>query len=226
MKFLLQFLMLVFFAVAHLAASAQTKTPNDPEAATLLKTISDKYKAYNNISISFKLIIAKPKMKPTDDERKLTDTLSGTALLSGSKFSVDINRQKTICDGKNIWTYMPADKEVQVNYYTEGNDIFAPSKIFNLYREGFNYQTKEKKTVNSKSITVIELVPGNMQTFFKIDVSIDEAAQQIVETKIYERNGTRYTYKIAKQTPNTSATAASFTFDAAKYPGVRVTDLR
>lgn len=224
MKNLVVFL-LVF---ASFTAFSQTNNSiNDPEASVLLQKVSAKYKAYKNISANFKLLVQRPKVKPEDDERKLTDTLSGQVLLAGPKFNITIKEQHIICDGKNIWTYIPADKEVQVNYFEESDDIFSPSKIFTLYKDGYSYQIKEKKVLNGKNVTVVEMTPANKKvSYFKIDVTIDPATLQIIESKVYEKNGVRYIYELTKQTPDVTINEQSFTFDAKKYPGVKVVDLR
>ncbi len=213
----------MFYAVSF----AQTSPANDTEAASLLQKVSEKYKAYKNISADFKLIIQRPKIKPEESDSKYTDTLKGKILLEQAKFNISIKDQQIVCDGKNIWTYTPTDKEVQVNYFEETNDIFSPSKIFSLYKEGYLYQIKEKKTIGGKAATVIEIAPsGKKLSYFKIDVTIDDATQQVIESKIYEKNGVRYVYKLTKQLPNAVTNAASFTFDVKKFPNVKVVDLR
>jgi outer membrane lipoprotein-sorting protein len=200
---------------------------SDPVATALLKKVSDKYKAYSALAADFKLIINRPKIKPTDDDRKFADTISGNILLQGEKFRIKLTDQQFICDGKNIWTYISRDKEVQVNYFEESDDVFSPSKIFTLYQDGYSYQIKEKRNVGGKSIVVIEMAPVNRKvSYFKIDVTIDETNLQILESKVYEKNGARYSYKLTKQIPNPTLDASSFTFDAKKFPGVKVVDLR
>lgn len=217
---------LLFTFLSSLAFSQTGKGINDPEAADLLRKVSDKYKTYKNVSVAYKLLIQKPSLKPTDDERKLTDTLSGNALLEGGKFNIQMNGQQTFCDGKNIWTYMVREKEVQVNFYTDENDIFSPTRIFTVYKDGFNYQVKEKKSVGGKNLTVVEMVPTASASYFKIDVTLDASTLQILESKIYERNGTRYIYKLSKQSYNVATTPDTFSFDPKTHPGVKVTDLR
>ncbi len=206
---------------------SQTNTANDVEAAALLQKVSEKYKAYKNVSSDFILVVQRPKLKPEESDRKYTDTLKGKIILQQAKFNIDIKGQQIICDGKNIWTFSPLEREVQVNTIEETDDIFSPSKIFTLYREGYVYQIKEKKSWGGKSTTVIEMSPQAKKTsYFKIDVTVDDATLHISETKIYEKNGTRYTYKLTKQTPNASTSDDTFTFDTKKHPGVKVVDLR
>ncbi len=215
----------LFFS--HLLFSQAQNIANDTEAATLLQKVSEKYKTYKNISAEFKLVIQRPKIKPTDDDKKYVDTLKGKILLQGVKFNISIKNQQIICDGKNIWTYSPADKEVQINYFEETDDIFSPSKIFTLYKEGYLYQIKEKKLVNGKKVSTIEMSPSNKKvSYFKIDVSIDDATLQIIESKIYEKNGARYIYKLIKQSSNNTINEDSFLFDTSKYQGVKMVDLR
>ncbi len=220
-------LCLVFYIAFSGSIFAQnTNAANDEAASALLQKVSGKYSAYKNVQADFKLIVQRPKLKPEDSDSKYTDTLKGKILLQQSKFNVELRGQQIICDGKNIWTYSPTDKEVQVNFFEETDDIFSPSKIFSMYKEGYMYQIKEKKTVGGKNFTVIEMAPNKKLSYFKIDVTVDDATQQIVESKIYEKNGVRYIYKITKQTPNVATTAESFIFDTAKFPGVKVVDLR
>ncbi|MBL0309261.1 MAG: outer membrane lipoprotein carrier protein LolA [Bacteroidetes bacterium] len=222
---------LIFFASLLFLSSfisAQNSNPaNDPEAGELLKKASNKYEAYKNISADFRLIIAHPKLKPQDDDRKYTDTISGTVLLQQKKFKIEMKGQEITCDGINLWTYIIKDKEVQLNYFEESDDMLSPSKIFSLYKEGFLYSIREKKTVGGKATTVIEMSPsGKKLSYFKIDVTIDETSLQVLETKIYEKNGTRYIYKLTHQTPNTPIKDGTFVFDAKNYPGIKVVDLR
>jgi outer membrane lipoprotein-sorting protein len=218
----------LLLAYIFISLSLFSQNPaNYAQAAALLQKVGDKYKSYKNNSSQFKLIIVKPKPKPEDDDRKYTDTLSGTISIQGSKFRIEMGGQQIICDGKNIWTYIIADKEVQVNYYEESEDIFSPSKIFSLYREGYMYQIKEKKNIAGKPATVIEMAPVNKKvSYYKIDVSIDDETSQIIDSKVYEKNGVRYIYKLFKQQHDTPISDSEFTFDVKKFPGVKVVDLR
>lgn len=222
LSFIATLLLFCFFVFA------QNQNPaNDPEAAELLKNVSEKYRSYKNISADFRLLVVHPKLKPEEDDRKYTDTLTGKIILQQNKFKLEIKGQEIICDGKNIWTYSPKDKEVQLNYFEETDDMLSPSKIFTLYKEGFLYGVKEKKTISGKNATVIEMSPsGKKLSYFKIDVTVEDATQQLLESKIYEKNGTRYIYKLSKQSPNAPTTNETFSFDAKRYPGVKVVDLR
>jgi hypothetical protein len=81
-------IVLLFLAFALLSFQNNQNSINDPEATALLQKVSARYKSYKNVSAGFKLLMQRPKIKPTDDERKLTDTLSGDVLLEGAKFKM------------------------------------------------------------------------------------------------------------------------------------------
>jgi outer membrane lipoprotein carrier protein len=220
--------LLLLLAVISLQLCAQKENPaNDPEAGALLQKVSEKYKAYKNIQASFLIFVQRPKLKPEDDDRKNIDTLKGQITLQQDKFKVSVADQQIVCDGKNIWTFAKSDKEVQLNTYEEGDDIFSPAKIFMLYKAGYLYTIREKVIVNGRHLTILEMAPPNKKvTYFKIDITVDDESLQLVESKIFEKNGSRYIYKLVKQTPNVATTDDNFVWDAKKHPGVKVVDLR
>jgi outer membrane lipoprotein-sorting protein len=218
------FLMLI---LSQLYAQQPAKTYIEDEADIALKKMSARYEAFKTIKSDFKLIITQPKVKPTDDEAKLTDTIAGSIYLKGEKFKILLPNQEIFCDGKNMWTFNMKDKEVQLDLFEENDDVFSPSKLFSFYKTGFSYQVKEKKTVAGKKVIVAEMSPVNKKTsYFKIDVSIDEATAALVQSKIYAKNGVRYTYIIVSEKPNIDLTDNFFVFDSVNFPAVKVIDLR
>jgi outer membrane lipoprotein-sorting protein len=74
---------------------------------------------------------------------------------------------------------------------------------------------------------MIDLSPiDTKRSFFKIRLSIDKVAKQIANVVIFDKNGNKYTYYIKTFTPNVKVPETTFAFDAKKYPGVEVVDLR
>jgi outer membrane lipoprotein-sorting protein len=205
----------------------QAVSINDPEAAALLQKVSDKYKSYKSIEADFTLTTIRPKLKPDEPDSKYTDEQTGRIYLKGNKFKISLSGHEIICDGKNIWTYTLNTKEAQVNYYEDNDEIFSPTKIFTIYKEGYSYQVKEKKVFQGKNITIIEMSPSNRKvSFFKIDVGVDVASANVLESKIYEKSGTRYIYKVNKLNSSVTLSDEFFSFDVKKFPGVNVVDLR
>jgi outer membrane lipoprotein-sorting protein len=205
----------------------QAVSINDPEAAALLQKVSDRYKSYKSIEADFTLTTIRPKLKPDEPDSKYTDEQTGRIYLKGNKFKISLSGHEIISDGKNIWTYTLNTKEAQVNYYEDNDEIFSPTKIFTIYKEGYSYQVKEKKVFQGKNITIIEMSPSNRKvSFFKIDVGVDVASANVLESKIYEKSGTRYIYKVNKLNSSVTLSDEFFSFDVKKFPGVNVVDLR
>jgi outer membrane lipoprotein carrier protein len=73
----------------------------------------------------------------------------------------------------------------------------------------------------------VELTPiDKSKPFFKVLVFIDKANSTIVSTKLFEKSGNRVTYNLSNLNGNAKFTDAQFVFDAKKFPGAEVVDLR
>jgi hypothetical protein len=57
-------------------------------------------------------------------------------------------------------------------------------------------------------------------------VGVDVASANVLESKIYEKSGTRYIYKVNKLNSSVTLSDEFFSFDVKKFPGVNVVDLR
>jgi outer membrane lipoprotein carrier protein len=57
-------------------------------------------------------------------------------------------------------------------------------------------------------------------------VYVDKAAQTITSTKVYEKTGNQYTYSVSNMNTVTPVSDTQFVFDAKKFPGTEVVDLR
>ena len=87
------------------------------------------------------------------------------------------------------------------------------------------YKLNGVATLNGKKMKEVELTPvDKTKPFFKVLLYVDKSA--INTTKIFEKNGSRYTYSTSSFKPNVVIADATFVFDAKKYPGVEVIDLR
>lgn len=208
-------------------ARQQGSAVADPEAGAMLEKATNRFKSFKSIEVDFTLTTIRPKLKPDEPDSKYTSNDNGKLWMKGNKFKISMNGVDIYCDGKTIWSYNPKTKEIQVNDYEESNETFSPTKIFSVYKEGYSYQIKEKKTFAGKNVTVIELAPQNRKvSYFKIDVGLDDATNDVLESKIYEKSGVRYIYKINKLNAAANLSDDFFVCDAKKYPGAKVVDLR
>lgn len=192
----------------------------DKKAKDILSGVSSKYRSYKSMKADFSYTLENP-------TAKIKETQSGSIILSGVKYRLAIAGQEVICDGKTIWTFMKEAKEVQVNSVDPAEGGIKPNEIFTMYEKGFLYKFVDEKKVGGKVQQNIELTPTDKtKNFFKIKLTVDKASKQIVKSVIFEKTGNRYTYAIKEFTPNFAVNAGTFLFDAKKYPGVEVVDLR
>lgn len=213
---------LICFMMLFLGAQLFTFAQNDPKAKAILDEVSKKYRTFNTVKVTFSYTIDNP-------QAKIKDTQTGTLLVRSktNKFKVSLKGQEVISDGKTQWTYLVADKEVQITQVDTNPDALNPAKIFTLYEKGFKYLYVGDSKINRKTCHIVDLIPlDDKRSFFKVRLQIDKVSKQISNALIFDRNGSRYTYTIKSFDTSIQEPESSFSFDPKKYPGVEVVDLR
>lgn len=218
------FTLLLSFAVCTSYLFAQAPKPSsksDPEAKKVLDAVSAKFKTFKSIKAGFTL-------KIENAAGKVQGTKTGTVLMKGLKYRVSITGQDIFCDGATIWTYDMAAKEVQVATLDNSSGSITPQKLFtNFYDKDFLFLLNEDVKRNGKTYQVVELTPiDKTKPFFKVVLEVDKATKVIMSTRVFEKNGNRYLYAINNIATSTAIPDDSFVFNAKKYPGVEVIDLR
>lgn len=216
MKKLISALMVV------VAFTTATYAQTDAKAKAILAEVSKKYKSYNIVKTDFTFTLENPKAK-------VKETQQGTLYVkaNSNKYKVAMTNQELFSDGKSQWTYLKKDKEVQVSNVDNSSDAINPAKIFTVYEKGFKYIYTGEQKVGGKTYQMIDLTPVDAKkSIFKVRLSIDKAAKQIANVVLFDKNGNKYTYSVKTFSPNVKIPETTFAFDAKKYPGVEVVDLR
>lgn len=212
---------LVYFLILS-GMSQMAVAQTDAKAKAILADVSKKYRSYNIVKIDFTSTL-------DNAQAKVKETQQGTLLLKANtnKYKVMMTNQDLISDGKSQWTYLKRDKEVQISNVDNSAEAMNPAKIFTIYEKGFKYLYTGEEKVGGKIYQMIDLSPvDTKKPFFKVRLSIDKAAKQIANVVIFDKNGSKYTYKVRTFLPNVKLPETTFAFDARKYPGVEVVDLR
>jgi outer membrane lipoprotein carrier protein len=190
----------------------------DPKALEILEAMSKKYKAI----ATFEANITNVLTNATDgikEESKVKITVKG------EKFKLLIEGQEIINNGTTVWTYLPSSKEVNIDNFDPKSDDINPVKIFDVYKTGFKYLYLGDKT--ETGFDEVDLVPEKKNAqYFKIKMMISKKDKSIQSWTMFDKSGNRYKYLITKFTPNVKVDDSFFGFDAKKYPGVEVIDLR
>lgn len=213
----------VFLVMSVLSVSAQPKGMgnNDPDAKKILDAVSAKFKTYKGVQATFSL-------KIENAAGKNLGTKTGIVYMKGIKYRVSVTGQEIFCDGINISTYDKSANEVTITKIDPTANSLTPQKIFtNFYDKDFLYKLNQENTVAGKKIQELELTPiDKSKPFFKVLVYVDKASQTISSTKVFEKTGNKYTYSVTNMNTATPVSDTQFTFDAKKYPGAEVVDLR
>ncbi len=194
---------------------------NDPDAKKILDAVSAKFKTFKGVEAKFSL-------KIENNAGKNLGTKTGIVYMKGTKYHVSVTGQEIFCDGANISTYDKSANEVTITKVDPTANSLTPQKIFtNFYDKDFLYKLNGETTVGGKKIQELELTPiDKSKPFFKVLVYVDKATQTISSTKVFEKAGNKYTYSVASMNTATPVSDAQFVFDAKKYPGAEVVDLR
>jgi outer membrane lipoprotein-sorting protein len=215
---------LLLLATLFTTAFAQPKPGmgnSDPEAKKVLDAVSAKFKTYKAVQAKFSLSIE-------NATGKVMANKSGTLYMKGSKYRISITGQEIFCDGSNVSTYDKSANEVTITKVDPAANTITPQKLFtNFYDKDFLYKLNGDKTVKGKTVQEIELTPvDKTKTFFKVLLFVDKATNTINGAKLFEKAGNRYTYTVSNLNGKANISDAQFVFDAKKYPGTEVVDLR
>lgn len=193
----------------------------DKKAQEILKGVSDKYKSFKSVKATFEISLENPRDKNADVQK-------GSIYIKGDKYKLEIASQDVISDGKTRWTFLKDANEIQIdNQQTDENSI-TPSSIFTMYEKGWlsKYAGEEKE--NGKVYQLIELVPVDpkKKNVFKVKLRINKNDKYIASAKVFDKNGSVKTFTVDKLTPNAITDDSLFSFNASKYPGAEIVDLR
>lgn len=212
--------------VILLFATINCFAQKDPEAKALLDKAAEQVLSYKSISTDFDYLF-----ENLAEEK--SESYSGQLLIKGKKFRMDVDKTITFCDGKQRWVYLVDNNEVTISNVENSEDdspedrfMTDPLSLYTLYREGFKYMLGEQEDIKGKTTQIVELSPENIKKpFFKIKYwfSADNNLQQI---KCFLKDGTRYTLTLSNTAINQKIDDSQLNFDAKKYPGVEVIDMR
>lgn len=192
---------------------------SDPKAKEILDETSDAFKAMESLKADLTITIQLPEREPYEQK--------STVYLKGQNYKLDMEFEEIICDNKSIWRYLKDMNEVQINDFEPSDNEITPANIFNIYENDFYYLYVGPTEEAGKTYEEIELSPmDKSKSYFKVKVWINTADMFIYKMKVFDKNGSRYTYAITNLDKQVELADDFFIFDAADYPKVRVEDLR
>jgi outer membrane lipoprotein-sorting protein len=214
---------ITLFTLAIVLISGVLHAQTDTKAKEILDQASKKTRSYKTISADFTFSMQNKQMK-------INETNKGSIKLKGNKYVVDIPGAglKVFADGKTSWNYMKTGNQVTIAPIDENSsELMDPSSVFTIYEKGFKSKFIAEKTVAGKAVYQIELFPDKKDfEVSKIAIDINKATSMIQSALLTGTDGNIYTITVDKFEPDNEIQDTEFVFDAKKYPGVEVIDLR
>ena len=214
-------LLLISLINMRIVAQPNGMGKSDADAKKILDGVSAKFQTFQTVSSNFNL-------KIENAAGKTEGSKTGSVSLKGNKYRINVTGQEIFSDWSTIWTFDKSANEVQITKVDPSANAITPQKLFtNFYDKDFLYKLNAETKVAGKTIQEIELTPiDKTRPFFKVILEIDKASRSIISTKVFEKNGNRYTYSINSMKTNAAIPDETFVFDVARYPKVEVIDLR
>ena len=209
-----------FLAALLLVLVKVTFAQYDPKALEILEAMGEKYKSIPVYEANFAYAL-------TNDVENIKEEFKGKLTVKGDKFRISLPEQEVINNGVTVWTYLPEVKEVNIDNYDKNSGDINPLKIYEIYQKDFKYLYIQDKTEGGVMCEEIDLVPEKKDAqYFKIKLLIKKKDKVIQSLTMFDKGGNRYKYTITKFIANATVPDTFFTFDAKKFPGVEVIDLR
>ncbi|MDA9233143.1 outer membrane lipoprotein carrier protein LolA [Flavobacteriaceae bacterium] len=177
----------------------------------LLKEVSDKLLAQENISLQFNYTLF-------NAEANINQETSGKVQLKGEKYRFEYLGIIQLNDTKNTYTIVPENEEVTIVSNENAGSEMNPAKILNFYNEGYRFQWDIAQNIGNRKIQYIKLVPiDSSSDIAYILLGIDNQKKEVYKVIETGKNGTQTTITITKYETNKNLTPNLFSFEEKKY---------
>jgi len=195
-----------------------TNAQKDPEAMKVLTDFSKKATEAPSVSITFKLIT-------NDTKESSIDTISGSIILSGDKYNLQLPDNSVWSDGKTSWSYMKDVNEVTIITPDPLASSFTskPSLLFSLYKEGYKVRLIEE----TDRVWTIDLYPEIItNNLIRIRLKIGKLSYGLKSAEYKTKDGIIISLVPEKYDLTRKPEQGIFVFDTSKYKGVEIIDMR
>ena len=189
----------------------QSLENEDLKCEKILQEVSDNIQKNKASKFNFKLEI-----KSED----INEVQNGYALIENEKFYYKTEEREVICDGVNVWTYLPEDNECYIDLLEDLDNTLNPSEIFTLWKEGFKFKYMNKTIVNNQTIHKIKMFPSKPDkiNFHTIIMDVNESLKLITEASVKTTDGVTIKTTISNLTSNPKINTNQFSWDADSHP--------
>ena len=207
----------VLITILFLVAVFQVDAQFNPEAAEIIKPVSESILNSSGVSADFVFTLE-------NKQNEMTESDSGKLVLHGNKYHLSVMGTETYFDGTTQWVHMVDEEEVNIsNPDNEDKMELTPVNLFTLYEQGFRFKIVEEKG----SEVTIDMFPDDKEMpYYKIRVMIDKAAKIFKMVEAFGRDGVDTKVEIKNMQKGLNLNESEFVFNSAQHPDVETIDMR
>lgn len=186
---------------------------NSSEAKSLLDKVSNKYKNTSTFYLKFNSELENIKAKTKE-------SYAGEVYVKGQKYNLSVPKMdiRQIFDGDKLYTISKDQMEVTVTEIDKDSDeLFTPTRVFEMYKKGFNLSMDKTGKVNGKTVTYIKLTPTTNDNLKYVLIGINKANNEMVQLVEVNKNDTKTTVTIEKQLNDIIVPKSNISFDKKFY---------
>jgi chaperone LolA len=205
-------LVAILFGAASYQATAET-------AQEILENVRKKYDSIDDAQLKFS-------QKSIFALSKIEQSATGSLLLKKeNKYRVDTDNQTIVTDGKTVWSYSAANKQVLIDNFKMDENTVSPERILSGAPTDFTAALLGEDRIGKTETVVIKLTPKNEQSMIKtIKLWVDNSTWLIRKAEINDVNGKDTEYLVTDIKINTGVEDSRFSYQVPE--GAEVVDLR
>lgn len=158
-----------------------------------------------------------------DSQKKQTSKQSAKVTYLNGKYCLVMDNMEIWCDGKTIWQWNKAAKEVVINNMPTDDeiDLLNPARLIaNCHK---NFRVKYIRTEDDGT-AVVDLQPRSSQSYHKIRLLVNEETGALRRLEVHKYDSSREIYDFSKM--KHVLLKGAFRFDVSKHPEAEIIDMR
>ncbi len=209
-----KFLMVMFWIATSFVAVGQ-----EEDAKSILDKMSSVYKSMPGYEIAF--------VQKIMSEAEVVDRLTGEASVAKGQFLIKFQDQHIYCNGTVLWTYLVESQELTISNFEPEEAMINPSNVYDIYKEGFDYEYKRKENIEGEMVHVIELTSTDEDAdFTNVVMYIGQNDSYLKGWDLIDYAGAMTSFEVSSFKPNQDFGDEYFVFDEEKNPVQYKEDLR
>lgn len=153
-------------------------------------------------------------------------TSSGTLYMKKvNHYRIEMEDRTFVTDGKTVWSYSPANKQVLIDTYKDDPRSFSPEKFLLSVPKDYYSAILSREKVQGQNVVVLKLTPKDEKASMKsLKLWVHEGEWLLRKAEIIDISNNVTVYTVLSIRLNTALSDSTFSFVAP--PGVEVVDLR